>query len=69
MIPSANIEHSDDSSILHQRDYISEIHALPITFLREIRDKDELNIEKNKRTNFVKKTSGSVQLAVKSITT
>ena len=40
-----NIEHSDDGLILHQRDYINESHALPITFLRQIRDKDELNIE------------------------
>ena len=42
-----NIEHSDDGLILHQRDYINEIHALPITFLGEIRDKDGLNIEEH----------------------
>ena len=28
-----NIQHSDNGLILHQRDYIKEIHALPITFL------------------------------------
>ena len=28
-----NIEHSGNGLILHQQDYINEIHALPITFL------------------------------------
>ena len=36
-----NIEHSDDSLILRQQDYINEIHALLVTFLCQTRDTEQ----------------------------